>query len=445
MEAFPLWPHLVVPSTASFEEVMPLAVSGLLKIFSVFALILLLNRRGLPLSLCLFMGAFAIGLWMGLPLPRLLGVIFEEMTSPQTLWLAAIIVAILVLSNLLERSGQLQRIVETFGRLGPSRRFTTLAMPALIGLLPMPGGALFSAPMVQQSYPARERPPELMAAVNYWFRHIWEYWWPLYPGFVLAVSLLGVETWKFILAQFPLTVGAVLGGVLFIARHMPRATRTSPKEKVPLALFLREVMPIVLLLILLFAGQVLHPFLRPFLPLPPPKYFGFSLGLTAAIGWVMRENGLGGRDLLASVGKLSIPRMAMIIFGIMAFKGVLMRSSAMEVVRGELGLYGIHPLLIITMLPFISGLVTGIALGFVGTSFPLVLSLIPLGEVIPYGLLAYGFGYMGMMLTPMHLCLLVTKDYFRADFLKTYRYLWKAVLFVMLWTVGLFALYRAIL
>ncbi|RLA99456.1 MAG: hypothetical protein DRG55_07825, partial [Deltaproteobacteria bacterium] len=76
---------------------------------------------------------------------------------------------------------------------------------------------------------------------------------------------------------------------------------------------------------------------------------------------------------------------------------------------------------------------------------PLVLSLIPLGEVIPYGLLAYGFGYMGMMLTPMHLCLLVTKDYFRADFLKTYRYLWKAVLFVMLWTVGLFALYRAIL
>lgn len=428
-------------SIAPFDEAMP----GLLKIFLVFALILLLNRRGLSLSLCLFIGAFAIGLWMGLPLFPLVRIILEEVISPQGLWLAAIIVAILVLSDLLERSGQLQRIVETFGLLVPSRRFTTLAMPALIGLLPMPGGALFSAPMVQHSYPAGERSPELMAALNYWFRHIWEYWWPLYPGFVLAVSLLGVQAWRFILAQLPMTLGAILGGVLFIARYMPRVTRTQQKERAPVALLLREVMPIMLLLILLFAGQVIHSFLRPFLPLPPPKYFGFSLGLTAAVGCVMRKNGLGGRDLVASVCKLSIFRMAMIIFGIMAFKGVLMRSSAMDVVREELGLYGIHPLLIITLLPFISGLVTGIAMGFVGTSFPLVVSLIPPGEVIPYGLLAYGFGYMGMMLTPMHLCLLVTNDYFGTDFLKTYRYLWKAVLLVMLWTVGLFAIYRAIL
>ncbi len=50
-----------------------------------------------------------------------------------------------------------------------------------------------------------------------------------------------------------------------------------------------------------------------------------------------------------------------------------------------------------------------------------------------------------MMLTPMHLCLLVTKDYFDADFLGIYRYLWKAVAFVMLWTVGPFLLYRRIL
>jgi len=284
-----------------------------------------------------------------------------------------------------------------------------------------------------------------MAAVNYWFRHIWEYWWPLYPGFILAVSLLGVETWKLILAQSPLPLGAILGGLFFIVRHVPGTEGAAPKERASLAAFLREVMPIMLLLILLFGGQAFHPLLRDLLPLPSPKHFGFSLGLVAAIGWVMWRNDLGVRDFLEGVLKSSLLRMAMIIFGIMAFKGVLMRSSIMEVVRGELSLYGIHPLLIIAMLPFVSGLVTGIAFGFVGTSFPLLLSLIPPGEVIPYGLLAYGFGYMGMMLTPMHLCLLVTKDYFDADFLGIYRYLWKATAFVMLWTAGLFLLYRGIL
>jgi hypothetical protein len=35
--------------------------------------------------------------------------------------------------------------------------------------------------------------------------------------------------------------------------------------------------------------------------------------------------------------------------------------------------------------------------------------------------LAYGFGYMGMMLSPVHLCLLVTKEYFSAGLLGVLR------------------------
>jgi len=42
--------------------------------------------------------------------------------------------------------------------------------------------------------------------------------------------------------------------------------------------------------------------------------------------------------------------------------------------------------------------------------------------------LAYTFGYMGMMLSPVHLCFLVTKDYYKANLLKCYRHvLWPAL------------------
>jgi len=126
----------------------------------------------------------------------------------------------------------------------------------------------------------------------------------------------------------------------------------------------------------------------------------------------------------------------------MAFKGVLVRSSAIGAVKTELGLYGVPTLAIVVVLPFVSGFVTGIAIGFVGTSFPLVASLVEGGRsFLAYGVLAYGFGYMGMMLTPLHLCFLVTKDYFRADLLGSYRYLWRAALFVLGWTVTLFLIY----
>lgn len=41
---------------------------------------------------------------------------------------------------------------------------------------------------------------------------------------------------------------------------------------------------------------------------------------------------------------------------------------------------------------------------------------------VPLGLvLAYGFGYMGMMLSPVHLCFLVTREYFGARMLDVYR------------------------
>ncbi|RLA84234.1 MAG: TIGR00529 family membrane protein, partial [Deltaproteobacteria bacterium] len=201
---------------------MPFKLPVLIRVFVVFALILFLNRKRVPFFLCLFLGALLLGLWMRLRPVSLLLMILKDITSSQSLWLASIIAAILTLSNLLERAGQLSRIVEAFDRLSHSRKFTTLAMPALIGLLPMPAGALVSAPMVQESYPLRGGDPELKAAINYWFRHLWEYWWPLYPGVILAISLLRVETWKFVLTQMPLTAGAITGGLIFIARHIPK-------------------------------------------------------------------------------------------------------------------------------------------------------------------------------------------------------------------------------
>ena len=52
--------------------------------------------------------------------------------------------------------------------------------------------------------------------------------------------------------------------------------------------------------------------------------------------------------------------------------------------------------------------------------------------------LAYTFGYIGMMVSPVHLCLLVTKDYFKAGLLRSYRYLVKPALTVLVAALLLF-------
>jgi hypothetical protein len=47
-------------------------------------------------------------------------------------------------------------------------------------------------------------------------------------------------------------------------------------------------------------------------------------------------------------------------------------------------------------------------------------------------MLAYCGGFCGVLLSPTHLCLVLTKDYFRADFAKVYQQLIPLVLFVIL-------------
>ena len=133
--------------------------------------------------------------------------------------------------------------------------------------------------------------------------------------------------------------------------------------------------------------------------------------------------------------------MLLLIFGIMAFKGTLIDSQAVLQIREEMFRYRIPFLMVVMGMPFISGLVTGIAVGFVGTTFPLLTPLFaglsPI-DFLLHASLAYVSGYVGMMLSPVHICLLVTKDYFKASLAASYKHIYKPTLALMLtWLVVL--------
>jgi hypothetical protein len=246
-----------------------------------------------------------------------------------------------------------------------------------------------------------------------------------------------------------LTVGAVIAGIVFILSAAPTADfdefaapRASGWE------FAKEAAPIALVICVFIGMQLFAEAAETLfdISMTSSKYSGLAIGLLSAMALVIYRNSLGWKLVKKSALNPGIITMVMIIFAIMSFKGILVDSKAIEHVRWELTRYHIPSLLIIALLPFISGMVTGIAIGFVGASFPLVAALLPAGHSpYPLAVLAFGFGYMGMMLSPVHLCLVVTRQYFHADLLEGYRYLWKPVLFGLVWTVALSAVYRILL
>ena len=218
-------------------------VPAVIRILIIFALILLVIKRKWTLGNAFLTGSAGLGLIFGmgpLPIIRSAGV---AMVHPKTLSLSIVVSLILVLSHSLEKSGQMARLLEGFKGLIRWPKVNMVIFPALIGLLPMPGGAIFSAPMVKNLGDDYRLSGSQLSYINYWFRHIWEYWWPLYPGILLTTALAEVDLWHLVFFTLPLTVVAVAAGYWPLRGAIPASPKTVAHHA--MGPFLKELTPIL--------------------------------------------------------------------------------------------------------------------------------------------------------------------------------------------------------
>jgi uncharacterized protein len=399
----------------------------------VFGLILLLTRLRVPLTLAVLAGAVAIGLMFGLTAGELVGALIAGVLAPITLGVLLTMVALLLLSQVLRDTGRLQHIVE-LARLALRRPGVAMAaLPALIGFLPMPGGALFSAPMVESAAGGTERGGAKLSAINFWFRHIWEHWWPLYPGVILALSLTGSDLGVWVAFQIPMGLMMAASGLLLFRGTHPdvRAVGPAPGAGARRRL-LRATLPIWLVVVVwgaVRAALLLVPKdeVDPEVMELATKFVPIFLGLLTSIVVTAR----GGRMKLNTVGRLllskTIGALLLLVASVMAFQAMVEHIHVAPRIAEELEKFSVPVVLIVAALPFIAGIVTGLAIGFVGVSFPIVLKLVDAmpddPTLRPYIVLAFAFGHLGMMLSPLHLCHIVSNRYFQTPLPTTYRLL----------------------
>ncbi|MGC9325537.1 MAG: DUF401 family protein [Desulfomonilia bacterium] len=414
-----------------------------IRLLLVFILVLLAIRKKLSLGNAFLMGAVLMGIVFGLgPRPMILSMI-SSVLYPKTLSLSIIVSLILILSSSMETSGHMRRLLLSFQGLLRNQKLNLVIFPALIGLLPMPGGAIFSAPMVKEIGAGTRLHADHMSYVNYWFRHIWEYWWPLYPGVLLATTMAGINLWTFVLFLFPLTGVAITIGyqpirnLLDPGNSEQRHARPSPMP------FIRELLPILIVIVLgLGLGLVLSPM---FPDLTISKEIGLIGALCLSILWVWKENGMDSGQIRNVILNPHLLGMVYMVFAILIFKGILEDSQAVEAITRELMLIHIPVVLITIILPFLVGGVVGITIAFVGSTFPILIALITsFGEsqyILQYLMLALVSGFVGVLLSPLHLCLLLSNKYFSAHLSSVYRHLLLPAVTVLL--AGLFYFWAA--
>jgi len=404
-------------------------IPAIVRILIIFVLILLAIKRKWMLGNAFLCGALGLGLFFTMG-PMAIGRSFlVAMLYPKTLSLTIIVGLILVLSHSLERSGQMARLLESFRGLLRWPRVNLVIFPALIGLLPMPGGAIFSAPMVKSMGHNHHLSGAHLSYVNYWFRHIWEYWWPLYPGILLTTALANVDLWRLVFFTLPLTFVAVIAGYwplrgTILGSGVLADDTPASRAVVP---FFRNLAPIGLVIVgglglgLVFSARLPEQFR------PVAKELGLIIALVAAIFWIWQQNRMAWHLRWAIIRQPAMLKMLYMVISILLFKGILEDSGAVGQISQEM-LRRHIPLMPISMvLPFIVGVVSGITIAFVGATFPILITLIQaMGQnhlMLPYMMLALASGFMGVLLSPLHLCLLLSNEYFETSLVPVYRHM----------------------
>ena len=401
-------------------------IPALLRLAIVFALVLIAIRKHLSLGNSFLLGSVVLGILFG----HRLGAIFESMVrsviDPKTIFLAIIVGLILILSSSMEKAGQMKRLLNNFRGLIANPRLNLIIFPALIGLLPMPGGAVFSAPMVKELGGRTGLKGHQLSFVNYWFRHVWEYWWPMYPGVLLAVVIADLNLAFFVTLMVPLTLAAIYFGQRPI-RNFDNSIKTQiPAQSQKVKPFLWEMLPILIVIIPGLGAGVLISIIFPSFTLA--KETALVGCLCIAIIWIWRENRFTGDQIRTLLVSRSLLNIFYMIAAILIFKGILADSQAVRAISDELISLRIPLFIIIAFLPFLVGLVCGIGIAFVGSTFPILIPMIhTVGEsqfMLAYIMLAMVCGFAGVLLSPLHLCLILSNDYFKTKLLTVYKHLW---------------------
>ena len=402
-------------------------IPAFIRILMVFAVILLSIRRKLELGHCFSLGALILGILFGMYPVAIFKSATIALSHPKTLSLAAVVSLILVLSHSLEAAGQMQRLLDRFQGLIRIQAINIVVFPSLIGLLPMPGGAIFSAPMVKNLGCRGQLNAADLSYVNYWFRHIWEYWWPLYPGVLLITSLGGLNLWSLVLTALPMTVVAVVAG------YWPLRGKLSFVNKRPLIAqssdnlspwpFIKELTPIWMVIVLGIAIGAGLSQLNMFGNIA--KETGLIIALVLAILLVWQTNGISMATRRKILFNRKLGSMVYMVASILIFKGILEDSQAVDAVSSELLRWGIPLTVVAVTLPMLVGLVSGITIAFVGTTFPILISLIHASPashaLLPYLILGLVSGFVGVLFSPLHVCLLLSNEYFETSLDQVYR------------------------
>ncbi len=372
--------------------------------FVSISALFLISKKNLGLAIGtagIILGAFT------LPVSHIAKIIFLTLTDPSVLFLALAMVIIPIIGGVLEKSGGLDDIVNNL-RIG-KKPFLALT-PALVGMLPMPGGALLSAPLVEKAGEGDNA--AIKAALNVWFRHIPFLIYPLAPTLIISAKIAGLQIYEVIPYLFPMFLLSIFLGYFFFLRKTKG--KLVYKEKFS---FKKLSLPL---------GVIL---LAPLIDFSLQRIFKFEiieitifLAVLSSLVLALVSSKIKLVEVKDICKQMKPWNFALIVIGMFVFSNIFKESGVGELIAA----LSLSKTLLCVIIGFGLGFVTGRVQIPISIIIPIFLGTFSLDSMAPHSFAITFFAVLlGYIVSPVHPCVSISIEYFNV---RLNSFLWKMAL-----------------
>jgi integral membrane protein (TIGR00529 family) len=370
-----------------------------------FTLLGIMLYKRVSIGVTLVASSIAMSL-LSMNLSDVATVFIETSLDPTTISLVLVTIGIMLLSQLYKETHTLDILSRSFGGLFRNPKFVVSALPALLGLLPVPGGALMSAPLVEKEAEKLGLEGAKKTYLNVWFRHII---FPIYPMsqlLILTAALTGISITPIILGQIPVVVTMTAVGYLTVLR-----TASPRNGMIPNAKFQKNL------------SDFVYSFLPILAMILTVAFFRIDVVIAAGVGILMLTliTKPPSRTLVRAFLNPAPYKIALAAFGAMLLRSVTMASGASGILGQAIASWNVNEVVLLATIPATLAFLIGSPSGGIALSVPIIASVAKFSAA--GASLLYISAFLGYLVTPIHLCLALTADYFRCSLNRVYRLL----------------------
>jgi integral membrane protein (TIGR00529 family) len=352
--------------------------------------------------------------WISIPM-----VIYQTSTDVLAVSIVAATFGIMLLSQLCKETGIIERLSNSLSRLVNNPKIVITTLPAIIGFLPVSGGALMSAPIVDAEAERINLKPNKKAYANLWFRHTIFPIYPLGQVLITAAALTGLTVPALITRQIPVAIVMLLVGYFISFWKISKTpkntevTEASHTVNSNLKEFLISFSPILTTIIVGVSLDVIGLNL---------SQSGFDVLIAVIAGLVALAliTKLNATTLMKPLRNWGIYSTTLAAYGAFLMRNTMNVAGVPELFKAFNANGSMDLILLLTFVPAILGFLTGSPIGGVaiGTS---ILTGTTTFTPATAGLI-YISAYLGYIVSPTHLCFTFTADYFKCSLGKVYKY-----------------------